>query len=303
MPLINEVRFDPVLTNISVGYEPEGYIADDVMPNVPVKLEDGSYWVWGDERFSTVDALRAPRARYRAVDFGATRQSYHAEEYGLEFKVDDRERNNSALPGELEEEGTEIITANLKNAKEKRVANLVLSTTNITQNTTLAGATQWSDVAGGDPIGVGATAAATIQGTTGKLPNSVAMGYKVWNKLQTNPKIQALLAEGEQLALQRLARLWNVQNIYVGTVLTSTNKKGQATVLGDVWGKDVLFFHKVDRASRRRPSLGYQFRVQDFKTFRYRRNEITSDVVRVNHIVAEKIVAAKLAYLVKAAIA
>lgn len=303
MPLLNEVRFDPILTQVSVGYEPEGYIGDEVLPNVPVLLEDGSYWVWGDERFYSVDALRAPRSRYRAVDFTATRASFHAEEYGLEFKVDDRERRNSALPTELDTEGTEIITQNLKNAKEKRIANLVLSTTNITQNVTLAGANQWSDASGGDPIGVAMTAHSTIQGATGRLPNSVAMGYKVWNKLMTNPKIKAEMSEGEQLAIRRLAQLWNVQNIYVGSVLTATNKKGQATTLGDVWGKDVLFFHKTDRPSRRRPSLGYQFRVQDFKTFRYRRPEITSDVVRVNHIVAEKLVATKLAYLVKAAIA
>lgn len=303
MPLMSEVRHDPVLSILAVGYKPDGYVADEVLLPLGVKLEDGKYWKFGMERFYTPDALRAPRSRYRTIDWKMTQDSYHAEEYGLEQPIDDRERNNSALPVDLDTESTEILTENLKNAKEKRVAALVRSTSNITQNVTLSGTGQWSHVDGGDPIGVSLTAHSTIRASTGQIATDVVLGYAVWQKLQTNPKVKAELAEGEQIVLARLARLWGVQRIHIGTLLTATNKKGQTVTLGDVWGKDVLFYHRAQRPGLRRFSLGYQFRVQDYKTFRYRKADINSDIIRVNEIIGEKIVASQLGYLVKDAVA
>jgi hypothetical protein len=179
----------------------------------------------------------------------------------------------------------------------------VLSTANVTQNTTLVGANQWSDASGGDPIGVAQTAASTIQGATGQLPNRAVIGYKVWNKLVTNAKIKAELVEGEQVSLARLAALWGVETVLVGTVLTTTSKKGQPVVLGDMWGKDALFYYYQPRPAQRRPSFGYQFVVQNLKAFRWRDVPVNCDVLRVNEIRAEKLVASSLGYLVKNAIA
>lgn len=303
MPTLAQVREDPILTNISIQYGPTGHIADQVLPAVPVAKEDGQYLIYDMSRFNTPEAKRNPRSRYREVEWSRTKASFHAEEYGLESRIDDRERDNSFAPLDLDGDTTEILTENILNNRERRVANLVLSTANVTQNTTLVGAAQWSDASGGDPIGVAQTAAATIQAANGQLPNSVVMGYKVWNKLITNAKIKAELVEGEQLSVARLAALFGVQNVYIGTVLTATSKKGQAVTLGDVWGKDVLFYYQQPRPSPRRPSFGYQFRVQGLKTFRWRDTPVNCDVIRVNEIGAEKIVAASLGYLVKAAIA
>jgi hypothetical protein len=303
MPLISQVKYDPLLTNISVEFQPVGRIADQVMPPVPVKLEDGVYWVYDKSKFQVPQALRAPRTPYRQIDWTATRDSYHAEEYGLEGAIDDRERENAASPMDLDETTTEILTENLLNIREKRVAAICTSTTYVTQNTTLAGASQWSDASGGDPIGVSQTAATTIQAATGYLPNVCAMDWQVFSKLMTNAKIIAQLVTGEQLTLQRLAQLFGVEEIILGTALTNTAKKGQTVSLGRVWGKDVLFFYRERRPALKRPSFGYQMVVQNFKAFRYRKTEINSDVIRVNEIRAEKLVAAALGYLVKAAIA
>jgi hypothetical protein len=303
MPTLAGVRHDPLLTNISIQYGPTGHIADNVLPVVPVRLEDGQYIEYDMSRFNTPEAKRNPRTRYKEVDWARTKSSYHAEEYGLEGRIDDRERDNAAAPLDLDETTTEILTDNILNNRERRVANLVLSTSNVTQNTTLSGANQWSDASGGDPIGVAQTAASTIQAATGLLPNSLVLGYKVWNKLITNTKIKAELVEGEQLSLQRLAALFGVQFVYIGTILTTTSKKGQTVTLGDVWGKDALFFYSQPRPSLRRPSFGYQFQVQALKTFRWRDVPVNCDVIRVNEIRAEKLVASALGYLVKAAVA
>lgn len=304
MPIKQKVRFDRLMTNIAVQFKPEGYISDVVSPPVPVKLEDGTFWVYDKSRFGTPDAMRAPRSAYRRLDWEATRDSYHAEEYGLESVIDQRERANSALPLDIDETTTEVLTENILNNRERRVANMVLATANVPNNVTLAGLDQWSDPAGGNPIGVVLDGFDTMRGQAGMLPDSVVMGYSVWTKLQRNPIIRGELVEGQQLSLQRMAELWQVQNIYVGRVLVGTNKKGQPVTLGDVWGKHVLFFHKGQgRPNLRRPAFSYQMRVQDLKTFRYHENKINSDVIRVNEISGEKIVASTLGFLIRNAVA
>lgn len=303
MPNIAQVRQDTLLTNISLQFGPTGHIADNVAPPVPVRLEDGLYVVFGKERFNIPNAERRPRSRYKEVDWTLSKDNYHAEEYGLESRIDDRERNNALDGLDIDETSTEILTDNLMNNRERRVANLVLSTTNVPQNTTLAGAAQWSDVSGGDPLGVATTAQTTIQGTTGYLPNSVVLGFKVLQQLKINPKVKDMLAEGDLLTTQKLAEIWGVENVYVGTVLYNTAKAGQTAVLGDMWGKDVLFFYRQPRPAQRRPSFAYQFQVQAFRAFRWREVPTNSDVIRVNEIRAEKIVASSLGYLVKSAVA
>lgn len=303
MPTIQEVRYDSVLTNIAVSYAPEGYIADDVMPSLPVVKEDGIYWVYDKTRFFTPESHRAARARYREIDWKASTDSYHAEEYGLEHRIDDRERDNSAIPGDLDQTGTETLTDMILLGREKRVADLVLSTGNISQNTTLAGATQWSHADGGDPIGVAGTAHATIRSATGLRPNSIAMGFDVYMKLLTNVKLKAELPDGAQVRDDIIKKLFMVDNLYVGQAQRATSKKGQTVTMGDIWGKDALFFYKQNRPAMRRPGFGYQLRVQNLKTFRWRDVPVNCDVIRVNEIQAEKLVAPTLGYLVKAAVA
>ena len=303
MPLLAQIKQDPLLTNISLAYGPTGHIADQVLPPVPVKLEDGTYLSYDKSRFNIPNAHRRPRSRYKEIDWTLSKESYHAEEYGLESRIDDRERDNALDVLSLDETTTEILTDNVMNNRERRVANLVLSTANVTQNTTLAGAAQWSDASGGDPIGVAITAATTIQGTTGYTPNQVTMGFKVFQKLLTNPKITAMLGDTEQLTAARLAQLFGVQRVIVGSVLYNTAKPGQTAVLGDLWGKDVLFSYTEPRPAQRRPSFGYQFVVQGLRGFRWRDTPVNCDVLRVSEIRAEKIVASQLGYLVKAAVA
>lgn len=303
MPFISQVRQDTLLTNIAVAWEPTGRIADQVAPPVSVKLEDGQYIVFGKEAFNIPEAQRRPRSEYKEIDWTLSKDSYHAEEYGLQTRIDDRERNNAAAPLDLDETSTEILTDNLLNVRERRVANMVLSTTNVPQNATLSGANQWSDVSGGDPIGNSITAQNTIQGSTGYLPNTLSMGFDAWQYLRINPKLRSALDVTRTLTESEIAQLMGVETILVGSILYNTSKAGQTVVLGDVWGKDALFFYRNPRPSQRRPSFAYQFVVQDFKVFRWRNTPVNCDMIRVNEIRAEKIVASSLAFLYKNVVA
>jgi len=303
MPTIAEVRADQMLTPFSVQYanEQDAYIADQVLPPVPVALESDSYWVYDKSRFNIPEAKRNPRGHYKEIDWTATKDTYFAEEYGLETRIDDRERRNAVGEFDLDEQGVEMLTDAILLNRERRVANLVTNTANVTQNTTLTGTAQWSDPAS-DPQAQLRAARTAIQAGTGLILNSVAMGWQVFEALRINPRVTDFL-DGDRATSDSLAEFFEVANVYIGRASYNTAKEGQTATLADVWGKDVLFFYKVDRPALRRPSFGYQMMVQNLQVERYRDNPAKSDVIRVTEIRGEKLVATQLGYLVKNATA
>lgn len=301
MPLISEVRQDQMLTGISVQYAPAGYIADEILPPVPVRLESDTFWVYDKSRFNIPEAKRNPRGVYKEIDWTATKDSYFAEEYGLEGRIDDRERANAVGEFALDETMTETLTDSILLNRERRVANLVTSTANVTQNTTLVGSAQWSDPASTPRANI-ATGRATIVGVTGLRPNTVAMGWRVWESFQTNVQFTDFL-DGSEPTLAEAARFFQVDTVLVAEALYNSAKEGQTTTLGDIWGKDLLLFRREMRPALRRPSFGYQMVVQGLRVFRYREAQVNCDVIRVNEIRAEKLVAVQLGYLIKNVVA
>ncbi len=293
------VRQDQLLTSIALAFKVENRVADLVAPALPVSQEDGQYSIFGKESFNVPDAHRRPKKRYKEIDWTLTKASYHAEEYGLEMRIDDRERRAAPSNINLDTTTVEIITENLLNVREKRVADMVRSTANITQNTTLSGTDRWDDASGGDPIGDIDAGQAIIQASYGYTANALIMGWDVWRALRSNPVIRAELLDGEQLTAPRLAELFGVERIIVGASLYNSANLGQPEVMTDMWGTDAILAYINPRAADGRPSFAYQLRVDDMATFRWRDVPVNCDVFRVREIAAEKMIAPGLAYLMK----
>lgn len=280
MPLVSEVLFDELLTGISLQYQPAqgGYLADIVGPPVPVRLESASYWKYDLSRFDTPEAKRAPRSEYNRVEWSVTRDSYTAEEYGLEIPIDDRERENAVAPLDPDMDSTEIVTDMVLNNREKRWADLVTDTAVITQNTTLSGVDQWSDFTSGssDPIGVAATARNTVFAATGYRPNVLLLGNNVFEKLIQHPAILERIQFSERAIVTRqiLAALFQVDEVVIGGVLRRSSVAGATDTLTDVWGNNALFFYSERRPSLKRASFAYTMRQRDLRAFRYREEKI-----------------------------
>lgn len=307
MPLISQVKFDPLLTSISIQYQPapDGYLADLVLPPVPVSLESASFWVYDKSRFDVPDSKRAPRAEYNRIDWNATTDNYLAQQYGLEGEIDDQERKNAAAPLDLDVDTTEIVTDMVLNNREKRVVDLVLNTSVVTQNVTLAGTSQWSDGTGSDPLLDMKNARQAIFLATGYRPNRMVMGFQVFEALKLHPALMEIIKYTERAIITKalLASVFEVEEVYVGGVLRRTSKAGQADVLTDVWGKSVLIYYAERSPSLKRASFGYQMRQEDLRVFRYREDKRDVDVIRVGEKQAEKVVAAQLGYLIANAVA
>jgi hypothetical protein len=292
---------DRMLGNVAVEYRPVGFIADDVLPVVGVNFESAGYYTFDDTNFNIPEAKRNPRGVYKEIDFGLTTDSYRAEEYGIAARIDDRERRNSPGALDLDVGKTRRATNAILLNRERRVANLVTSTANVTQNTTLAGAAQWSDPTS-DPSSVARTARTTIRSKTGVLPNRLVLGRDVFEALRIHPKVIDFM-DGGRATVTDLADYFEVESVIVAGAIYNSAKEGQTATLVDLWGKDALFYFQSGIVSADEPSFGYQFEAQALTVFRWRDVPVNCDVIRVNEIRAEKIVSVRLGYLVKNAAA
>ena len=67
-----------------------------------------------------------------------------------------------------------------------------ITTSTITNNTTLSGTSQWSDYTNSDPIAAIDDAKESVRKASAKKPNSIFMSRPVFVKLKRHPKVIAL---------------------------------------------------------------------------------------------------------------
>lgn len=308
MPLISQVKIDLMLTNISVQFKNAGYIAEDVMPIIPVKLETSKFFTYDKTRFDAPPALRAEQAQYGRVQWAVTTSTYSCQEYGLELLIDDRERQNAIDPLNLDIDTTEIITDMILNDREKRVQSVVMRSASYTHSnyTNLSGsANAWDQYGTSDPIQqIAVTGRETVRANTGLYPNTLVLGAKPFSVLKQHPLIIDRLKYGQTSGgpakgtLQALADLFEVDRVLVGLPLSRTSNENAATdVLTDIWGNNALLAWINPRPAIKQPTLAYMFQARPRQVFKYRDDLRASDVVRCSEVTAENMISDSCGYL------
>lgn len=304
------VRIHIPATVMSTGFTNDEYIADRICPLVRVPKSKFSYYEFTKSRFKIPELLRAPRTQFKRGDIGVTLITDGTSQYGWEEPIDDTERrdyeNDIDLEMEKAEDGTDITML----AYEKRVAALLLSTTNITQNVTLSSATdKFSDPDNSDPIGVFKTARLAIHKAVARKARIAVMALPTFENLRLHAQLTQHFkyTTPESITAQMMAKFFELDEILVGGALYDTAKEGQTPDLDYVWGKDILIAYVERSPGRYRPSLAYTFWAPVKGQMRvvemYREEGTTSDIVRVHEEKKEKIVHANCGYLIKNAIA
>ncbi len=242
----------PRLTQIAMAVKPEGLIADQVCPRIPVEGEKFVY-----TRFTTAEAFTVPdthvgrTSQPNTVEFGGKDETESVEDHGLDDVVPNRDINaaadgaNNFDPLGVAAERTALL---VELAREQRVASLYFNpaTYAASLRATLSGSSQWSH-ADSDPV------TAILEAFDAMLvrPNVAVFGQQVWTKLRTHPKVvAAAFNKGGQNASeaargiatrQAIAELLELTEVHVGQGFINTAKKGQAPAYARVWGKHASF--------------------------------------------------------------
>ena len=100
------------LMNVSLNFRNEEYIWPKVFGEVPVKQESGHYWIYNKD-FRLEEDYRADKTEANQISWGASTASYVIERRALKDSVSQRDRDNSDIPGSIDQDTTEFLTDKL----------------------------------------------------------------------------------------------------------------------------------------------------------------------------------------------
>lgn len=260
MSRLQQLRIvDAVLTNLAAGYINDEFIADSILPRVPVTKEGGKVPLFGKAQFIEHRTERAIRGATNVRDpEGVKTLDYVLTEYDIATRLDYREKQEADFQIDAVE------TANtmeiLRLGHELRVARMVQNpATYVPGNTiTLAGADQFTNPAS-DPLGVVLDAKAAVRSQIVREPNTLWMGYSTYLTLLRHPQLVGLLSTNKDRILtdDELKRFLRVDNLVVGKAVTSTDGETVTDIWGDNMGLTYTAREVDGQRSYRVPSFGY----------------------------------------------
>ncbi len=307
MPTINDYHVDPVLTNLSVAWTNEEYINKELFPRLVVPKKQGIYYQFDKAGLRVEDAKRTGQSRAARVDYNLTKKSYGPlTERALEEPIEWDIRDTYPSPMSAMTDATMNVTEKLEVSEEKELADILLDTAQVTQNTTLSGTSQWSDFANSDPRGDIQTGMDTVQGAAIRQPNVLAMGYQVFAKLRLHPDLLGSLASTtiKVLTVELLASLLGVDEVLVGKAMYNSAVEGQTDALGYIWGKNAILMYRTKTPGIKQITAGYNLVLEGGRYVdTWGEQAVKSDFVRVNDYMQYKVVATEAMYLIKNAVA
>jgi len=297
-PTKGDVHTDAVLSGVSVMYHNDEFIADQVLPVIPVKNESDLYYTY-TRNWRLPEARRAAGAEAAEVEWNLSTDTYTCEEYALKDKIPDRVRNNADKPLNMDVDTTENLTHLIQLSREKRVADIVFAGGNHGSTSALSGANQWDDYAGSDPIGNVRTARATVHLASGRTPNVMIVGKQVHDKLLDHPDILERIKYTQKglVTADLLATLFEVDKYIIGRSMYDDSQSGGSENLGYVWGKNVALVYAEPSPGIKKISYGYQFQSRGFRVKKWRDEKVESDFIEAGEIRDEKVVGTSCGYL------
>ena len=268
-----DLHIDTPLTNLVIGFEPKGFIVDQIFPEVPVGKQSDKFYKWekGDF-FRIADTLRAPKTKGRRVEFNVSSDSYFASNYALVHEESFEAMANADTVLSSREKRVRALKSLIMLDWENRVAAQISSGSNVGSFTTLSGTGQWSDHANSDPFNDVEIGKEAIRATTGMEPNLIiipkqvmATGLKHHPDMVDRVKYTGTNNNPGLVTANALAQVFDVERVLVPTAIKNTGSEGLADSFTNVWPNNVILAYVTDGPDPdgQDPSLGYTFRWAD----------------------------------------
>jgi hypothetical protein len=311
------------LGNLSIGYHPQGFVADQVWPVFGVKHESDAYWSWDKgQAFNMLrsdgkGSLRADGTASKEVSFGATIKTYQTFEYALSTKITDRQRDNADSSLSLEMSKTRRLKDLLAIEYETRVASPVTTASNYASanKTSNNGSTQWNN-ASFTSVPTGGQSAIMTQllngidavrkATGGIKPNKILIPESVLLVMANDKGLAELykyvradgLATGSPFG-PRIAGL----DIITPMAMSENVTEGEAVSLVDIWGKNVVIFYSDPNPGLDSLTFGLTFRSRPDSVKQWREERLESMMYESSFVQIEQSISYDCAYLISTVIA
>jgi hypothetical protein len=307
-PTQSQSHYDAILSNISTAYmqEQDKYIATKVFPVVQVDKQSNRYYTYTKHDWFRDEAkVRADATESAGGGYTLSTDSYACDVYAFHKDVGDQVLANSDAILDPFRSATELVTQRLLLRMEIDWVNQFFVTGKWGTSTTPANL--WSDYAASDPIGDTDLARETILINTGKEPNTMVMGYHVYNILKSHPDLVDRLkyTSSDVVGQQMMAKYFEIDKLFVSKAVYSTSVEGTTTPLyAYTAGDHALMCYTTDSPGLLEATAGYTFSWNGGsmagaapKIKRYRMEQLAAERVEGEVAWDQKIVATDLGYM------
>lgn len=326
-PTQSQVHVDAVLTNISVAYlqNENSFIGRRVFPIVPVEKQSDKYFTYTkNDWFRDEAALRADGTASAGSGYGLSTDSYSCNVFAIHKDVGDQVRANADAPIDPDSEATLFCTQRLLLRMEIDWMTKCFATskwgtdiTGVASGPSTGQVVQWSNYTNGDPILDIETGKATVLGKTGFEPNTLVLGYEVFQKIKSHPDIVDRIKYSSSPGApaiateQALAQLFGVDRVLVSKAVKATNVEGETAAYSFTAGKGALLCYVAPSPGLLTPSAGYTFSWrgasdgagENIGVSRFRMDEYRADRIEAQMAWDIKVVANDLGYFFTSIIA
>lgn len=268
-PDVGDVHVNGLLTNLSVAFRNENYIADRVFPPVMVGKQSDIIPLYTRDMWLRAVAQRrgpgtmAARSGY-SVD---TSNTYFAVNWAIGKDIPDEVAANADAPFNMERDSMEWVTDQIQLRKEIQFASTAFAASSwTTQVTGGSNFIKFNDYGSSDPIGVLRTNMRTVRQIIGRRPNVIAMGEIVWDRLVDHPdildRIKGAASPGSPAIVTKnlVAAILEVDDVVVADALQVTSAEGAGSeTRADIIDDDIICLYRPPRPSLMMPAAGYGF--------------------------------------------
>jgi len=303
-PTLQDIRYDPILGNVSVAYQNEDYIAEQILPVIPTTTRTGKYFKYDTSKFRKENSLRAMGAPAKEVDYGvALSVPYVCLDHALKELVPDELKEQAPNPLNPEIDATENVTEKLLVEKEYSLASLMQDTNRIPNNVVLSGTDKWSDYSNSDPIKDIKEGKKNIHSLIFKEPNTLVLGKEVYDILLDHPAIiERIKYRTDAATTDILARIFGVDKVLVGAAGYEEAPEGQDSSMNYIWGKNAWLLYISPKPGIKQISFGYHFQFGNRTVDKWYDTDREGIWIRVHDNYAQEIVSTDAAYLIKDAV-
>lgn len=253
MPELSQVHIDRALTNVSIAYRNEAYIADQIAVPLPVEKRSDRYFIYDRETFlraSQVAAngrpntVRRPTAEAIEIDFTLSNSPFFCEENALSTLVPYENEQMADAPLAPRVDATEMLTDRLMLDHEIYVATKACASASYPSAhrvtlTTGGTGTSWASYTSANslPFSNLSTAKNQVRSAIMRVPNTLMVNYRVGEILSNHPTYldRYKYTSAETATKSGLNPVIRGLQVIEGSALKATNNEGATFASGDVW--------------------------------------------------------------------
>lgn len=258
-----DLHLAQLMTQMAMGYKPQGIIADQLFPVVRVGKQTDIYAVFSRQEALTIESTtRAPGTEARKITRSVSTGNYYARNYALktELTLEDRVNIDPGYAAQLVGGRGDYLLGKLMLDWDRRVSLLVNSTSNVGSSATVSSA--WNGA--GNPAGNVWTAIDNARYRTGYRPNLAVFGPQAWDSLSRDVTIRNIIFGtnngGGYPSLEQVKNLFQVDRVLLSGGMFSSANEAQPENIQTIWGANALLAYVPPAPSIDNPSFGYSFR-------------------------------------------